>query len=107
MEISISNGEAYIWNANGELTSLSFILNNISDAVALRRDHRILGYFQSTHPAFPSQNDNLVLPMHLTKQQATYLLENGLVVVGVVDCKALLAFETMRWLTLVSLLQMR
>ena len=64
LELTLVQGHGFLFRA--------------SDARVLREEHRIVGMLIGSLPAHPHQNIHLGLPLQLSKEEVTLLLELGL-----------------------------
>ena len=64
INLTLIQGEGFVFSA--------------ADARILREEHRIVGSLIGSLPAHPHQNIHLGLPLQLSKEEVTLLLEMGL-----------------------------
>ncbi|KAJ1937518.1 tRNA-splicing endonuclease subunit [Linderina pennispora] len=64
-----------------ECTGGNVLVTDVATAMALRRDHRIVGALIASHPAKPQQNNYLGLPLQLLPEEAAVLQQTNIIAI--------------------------
>ena len=58
---------------------MTFIISLLLDVLKLRQKYRIIGTLIGCHATHPNQNQHLGLPLKLSREEITLLLEKGII----------------------------